>query len=140
MPRGFVGHFYHAPDGVLECLDGLVVVDDDGIICDIVERKEEKFERTVEEMKQRDSLELQESGCCFLPGFVDLHVHAPQYPNMGTGLYLPLEEWLDKITFPLEASFEDPAKAREVYPKLIRDLLSNGTTCVLYFSSILACS
>ena len=40
-----------------------------------------------------------------IPGLVDLHVHAPQWPQLGTGLDLPLERWLFEHTFPLEARY-----------------------------------
>ncbi len=46
-----------------------------------------------------------------LPGMVDLHVHAPQWPQLGEALDLPLEEWLQKFTFPLEARYSDTAFA-----------------------------
>ncbi len=47
-----------------------------------------------------------------LPGFVDLHIHAPQYPQLGTALHVPLEVWLQENTFPLEGSdFESLVRA-----------------------------
>lgn len=51
-----------------------------------------------------------------MPGFVDTHIHAPQYRSAGTGYDKPtLEEWLKEHTFPTEAEFSDVAIAREVY-------------------------
>lgn len=80
--------------------------------------------------------------CLFLvPGFVDTHIHASQYPNVGIGSELPLLEWLKDYTFALESKFtnENPDKlefAREVYQKVIAKTLSNGTTCASYFTTI----
>ena len=37
-----------------------------------------------------------------IPGFTDLHLHAPQYAYRGTGMDLELLEWLNTITFPQE--------------------------------------
>ena len=37
-----------------------------------------------------------------LPGMIDTHIHAPQWPQLGTGLDIPLERWLFEYTFPLE--------------------------------------
>lgn len=71
-----------------------------------------------------------------VPGFVDLHVHAPQWPQLGTGYDLPLDEWLFNYTFPLEAKCADLAYARSVWDSLVPALLANGTTTAVYFSSI----
>lgn len=72
----------------------------------------------------------------FLPGFVDLHVHAPQWPQAGIALDEPLNVWLDECTFPLEAKYADPAFAKAVYQDLVAQLLARGTTTVLYFATI----
>ncbi|MBO1737005.1 guanine deaminase, partial [Barnesiella sp. GGCC_0306] len=50
--------------------------------------------------------------------FTDLHLHAPQYPMLGTGLDLPLLDWLNAYAFPTEARFADEGYAREMYCKL----------------------
>lgn len=71
-----------------------------------------------------------------VPGFLDLHVHAPQWQQNGTALDLPLDEWLFTYTFPLEASFADRAVAEAVYPDLVGTLLAHGTTTAVYFSSV----
>ncbi|MCI8971561.1 MAG: amidohydrolase family protein, partial [Oscillibacter sp.] len=65
-----------------------------------------------------------------------LHLHAPQYPMLGMGMDLPLLDWLNTYTFPTEARFADPDYAREVYRKLARELIENGTTRVCMFSSL----
>lgn len=54
-----------------------------------------------------------------IPGFVDTHIHAPQYPNCGKGLDLGLLEWLEKYTFPTEAKFKDPKFAEHVYDRAV---------------------
>ncbi|MBL7238908.1 amidohydrolase family protein [Komagataeibacter rhaeticus] len=71
-----------------------------------------------------------------MPGFADLHVHAPQWPQMGRALDLPLRAWLEQRTFPLEARFADPAFAAPVYEELVRTLLANGTTTAVFFATI----
>lgn len=51
-----------------------------------------------------------------MPGFVDTHIHAPQYRFAGTGYSdKPLMEWLKKHTFPTEAEFSNVAIAHKVY-------------------------
>ncbi|QBM88386.1 guanine deaminase [Metschnikowia aff. pulcherrima] len=82
------------------------------------------------------------SPCSFLfPGFVDTHIHASQYPNVGIGSELPLLDWLKDYTFALESQFcgdrpEKVAFAREIYTKVVEKTLNNGTTCASYFTTI----
>ena len=71
-----------------------------------------------------------------LQSFADLHLHAPQYPMLGTGMDLTLLDWLNSYAFPTEARFADPDYAREVYKKLAAELISGGTTRVCMFSSL----
>ncbi len=52
-----------------------------------------------------------------MPGLIDTHTHAPQYVFTGTGMDLPLMEWLARYTFPTEARFADPNFATAVYHK-----------------------
>ena len=71
-----------------------------------------------------------------LQSFADLHLHAPQYPMLGTGMDRPLLEWLQAYAFPTEARFADAAYARGIYKTLARELVENGTTRVCMFSSL----
>ncbi|EPY30279.1 guanine deaminase, partial [Strigomonas culicis] len=75
------------------------------------------------------------AGQYLLPGLVDLHVHAPQWPQMGKALDRPLEVWLQDYTFPLEARYADVAFAARSYTSLVETLLANGTTTVAYFAT-----
>ncbi len=70
-----------------------------------------------------------------VPGLIDLHIHAPQWPQLGTGLDMPLEEWLFAYTFPLEASFADEDFAQTVWDSMVPTLLANGTTTAVYYGS-----
>ncbi|XP_013186167.2 guanine deaminase [Amyelois transitella] len=71
-----------------------------------------------------------------MPGFVDCHTHAPQFPNIGLGLDRPLLEWLAKYTFPLESRYGDLEFASSVYDKVVQRLITNGTTTACYFGSL----
>lgn len=71
-----------------------------------------------------------------IPGFVDTHVHAPQFSFVGTGLDLPLLEWLNKYTFPSEAKFSDLEFAKKVYQKSANSHTRNGTTTICYFGTL----
>ncbi|SDE88538.1 amidohydrolase family protein [Sporomusa acidovorans] len=71
-----------------------------------------------------------------IPGFVDLHFHAPQFANRGLGLDLELLPWLEQYTFPEEAKFKDNAYAAEIYKQVVTELWKWGTTRVALFGTI----
>lgn len=68
--------------------------------------------------------------------FADMHLHASQYPMVGLGMDLPLLDWLNTYTFPMEARFKDNDYARELYKNLAKELIAAGTTRVCMFSSL----
>lgn len=79
----------------------------------------------------------------FFPGFIDTHIHAPQYPNSGIFGSSTLLEWLEKYTFPLEKSYGDckapdsvPPKAVTSYNQVVSRTLSHGTTSACYYATI----
>ena len=71
-----------------------------------------------------------------IPGLIDTHCHAPQYYFTGTGMDLPLLQWLEKYTFPCESKFHDVEHAKEVYKKSVKAHLHNGSTFCSYFATI----
>lgn len=76
-------------------------------------------------------------GSFLLPPFCDLHLHAPQFLYQGTGLHLPLLQWLDEYAFKAEERLDaDAALARTVYTRLAQRLIENGTGTVLLFGTI----
>lgn len=54
-----------------------------------------------------------------IPGFVDTHIHAPQYVFTGTGYDVPLLQWLEKYTFPVESKFKCTKYAEHAYKKVV---------------------
>ena len=48
----------------------------------------------------------------------------------------PLEEWLVRYTFPLEARYADSVFAERVYTSLVDTLLANGTTTAVYYATV----
>ncbi|KAL6114396.1 gda [Pungitius sinensis] len=72
----------------------------------------------------------------FMPGLVDTHIHACQYSYVGTALDMPLLQWLDTYTFPVESQFKDLQFAERVYSQVVSRTLRNGTTTACYFASI----
>ena len=71
-----------------------------------------------------------------LPGMVDLHAHLPQVPNAGVGYSLDLLTWLDRLTFPTERSWSDPAVAARLSPAIFRAFAAAGTTTVLAYGVV----
>jgi len=78
----------------------------------------------------------------FIPGFIDCHAHAPQYPQAGTGTDLQLLEWLKTYTMPLENRFKDTTSEKgrafvtEAYTAAVKRFLRNGTTTCCWYGTI----
>jgi guanine deaminase len=70
-----------------------------------------------------------------LPGFVDTHVHMPQFAIMGVGSG-DLLTWLNTYTYPEEARFADPEYAALIARKFFDALVANGTTTATVYSSV----
>lgn len=71
-----------------------------------------------------------------IPGFVDIHLHAPQFANIGLGLDKELMPWLETYTFPEETKYSDLNYARKVYSRLIKEIWKFGTTRACVFATI----
>ena len=129
---------FHAPVcGEVECLsDVLIAVGADGVIIDLARPDESRYGDMLAAAKAAGTLVEMPEGTWLLPGFVDLHIHAPQYPQLGSALDVPLEVWLQKYTFPIEARYADIAFARRAYAMLVDDLLACGTTTAVYYGTI----
>lgn len=130
------GTAIHAPAcGTVEVLEDAVVrVDETGAIAEIAEANTPEHGAAL--AAADGSLISLGSDQVLLPGLVDLHVHAPQWPQMGKGLHLPLERWLRECTFPLEARYADMAFAEASYASVVDALIANGTTTAVYFATI----
>ena len=129
---------FHSPErGIIDVLeDVLIEIDAVGTITAIHRHGDPNYRAIRDARDASGQLVILPASSYILPGFVDLHVHAPQYPQLGDALDVPLEVWLQKHTFPLEARYQDAAFARRVYGLLVEDLLANGTTTALYFATI----
>ncbi|MGG4043604.1 guanine deaminase [Paenibacillus favisporus] len=116
--------------------DHLFCIHDDGKIEKIVAPEDADYQVLLDAYQGKDNFYSLAEGQYILPGFIDLHVHAPQWAQSGTALDIPLYDWLNTYTFPLESKFSDLDFAHEVYEDLVRTLLANGTTTALYFATI----
>ena len=70
-----------------------------------------------------------------MPGFVDAHVHLPQYDAIGIA-GLELLEWLERVIFPAEALWADTDYAAAMAQRSVRGLISFGTTAMAAYASV----
>lgn len=150
----YYGTFAHTPKlGNLEVLPNtLLGVDSNGII-DFIISVEPPIENEIE-IENLKSLVINNSSIklspnnidiisivdhvnsFFFPGFIDTHIHAPQFPNNGIFGNSTLLDWLETYTFPLESSFKDLEIAENIYTKVVNRTLMNGTTTASYYATI----
>lgn len=139
MPARVVrGTCVHAPDRhTLDILEDVVlVINQAGVIEGILPPTADGRGAVLAEARQRGVLTEVPRPEFVIPGLVDLHVHAPQWPQLGKALHVPLEVWLQQETFPLESRYSDVAFAASVYRSLVSSLLANGTTTAVYYATI----
>ena len=129
--------FFHSPTyGDIEFLEhAILLVSDNGIISEIIRKEDENYQQILNQYS-RESNFIDFKDKVLLPGFIDLHIHAPQWPQAGLALDDELSHWLNSFTFPLESKYKDINYAREVYTNLVKKLLANGTTSAMYFGTI----
>ncbi|SVE25454.1 uncharacterized protein METZ01_LOCUS478308, partial [marine metagenome] len=115
----------------------VLVVGENGRIEAVLDQSDPANEGAIQRalIEADEAIELPET-TYLLPGLVDLHVHAPQWPQVGTGLDLPLERWLSEYTFPLEARYDNLEFAQHVWTDLVSTLLAHGTTTAVYYGSV----
>ncbi|MGL4736686.1 MAG: amidohydrolase family protein [Cellulosilyticaceae bacterium] len=71
-----------------------------------------------------------------IPGLVDLHLHAPQYPFMGSGMDMELIPWLNHYAFVEEAKYQDLGYAQSAYSRFVSDLVKSPTTRAVIFATL----
>lgn len=126
--RGVKGNIIFTKDfGKYEILKNSYILIEDGMV-----------KGTFEQLpKEYANVEIEDYGNkLIIPGFVDIHLHGPQFPNLGLGLDKELMPWLETYTFPEERKYGDVEYAKKVYKKLALELWKNGTTRSVIFASI----
>ncbi|MFJ5623967.1 guanine deaminase [Peribacillus loiseleuriae] len=114
----------------------LFCINNNGMIEKVVAPEDADYQILLDSYQGEENFFCLAEGQYFLPGFVDLHVHAPQWAQTGTALDIPLYDWLNTYTFPLESKFSDLDFAKNVYQDVVSALLANGTTTALYFATV----
>lgn len=72
--------------------------------------------------------------CWILPGFVDAHLHLPQWDRRGLD-GLSLFDWLAKVVYPAEARLGDADFAERLAEDFVTGLVASGTTTAAVFAS-----
>lgn len=116
--------------------DYLFCINDEGMIEQVVAPADTDYSVLLNAYEGKENFHRLAEGQYILPGFVDLHVHAPQWAQSGTALDIPLYDWLNTYTFPIESKFSDLEFAKTVYEEVVNTLLANGTTTALYFATV----
>jgi cytosine/adenosine deaminase-related metal-dependent hydrolase len=99
--KTLLGTLFHAPTiGSIDAIqNALIGIDGAGRIASVLRADDPRYTVALGEAEAERRLLKLRTGCFLLPGFVDLHVHAP-HPQLGKALHVPLEVWLQH-TFPL---------------------------------------
>ncbi|KAF8634078.1 hypothetical protein AX15_001080 [Amanita polypyramis BW_CC] len=71
-----------------------------------------------------------------IPGFIDTHTHAAQFPTMAKGQEYELLDWLEKVIFPGEMRFASKEFACQTYKIVARRTIDLGTTTCCYYGSL----
>jgi guanine deaminase len=74
-------------------------------------------------------------GSVVFPGFIDAHFHLPQFDSVGAD-GLELLAWLERVIFPAEARWVDPAVASDMSARAAARMLSVGTTGVAAYATV----
>jgi guanine deaminase len=70
-----------------------------------------------------------------MPGFIDAHIHFPQY-RMLAAPGKDLLDWLNRFTFPEESRYASAAHAHQAAEIFLNRLFRHGTTAALAFCSV----
>lgn len=82
----------------------------------------------------QDGDRIGDDDCWLLPGFIDAHVHLPQWDRRGIE-GLSLFDWLDHVVYPAEVRLKDPDVADLLAESFVSGLIANGTTTAAVFGS-----
>jgi guanine deaminase len=81
------------------------------------------------------SFDLGGDGHLISPGFIDTHMHLPQFDLIGAH-GMSLLDWLDQVTFPNESRWADAEYAGAMTERVIDQLVSVGTTSFVGYATV----
>jgi guanine deaminase len=89
--------------------------------------------------KYQTAIIIDYSGKLIMPGFIDIHSHYAQ-TGIIASYGAQLSDWLDTYAFPSEKKFNDPVYAKKIANLFIDQLINNGTTTALVFTTTFSVS
>ena len=113
---------HHEPDAVVAMAGGRIV-------------HAGPASRVLRELPPRTPVERLPRGSLMAPGFVDAHVHYPQWPMVASHA-AQLLDWLADHTFPAEAAFTDGRYASRVARAFLDESLRQGVTTAAVFCTV----
>jgi guanine deaminase len=72
--------------------------------------------------------------CMIAPGFIDAHLHLPQFDMIGAH-GMPLLQWLSQVTFPAERRWEDVDFASSMAKRVFDQCIAHGTTAICAYAT-----
>ena len=122
------GHICHTPEaGSLVIRENAYAVCEEGICRGVFDEIPERYS-ALKVIDCTDKL--------IIPGLVDLHIHASQFPYRGMGMDCELMEWLKENAFPEESRYADAEYASRAYGIFARKMKESATTRAVIFATI----
>ncbi|RZO69891.1 MAG: guanine deaminase [OM182 bacterium] len=120
----------------LDASDGVQMVHIEDGVLSLSGSKIAGVQSTAEYLGQGGDIEACEDlrPALIMPGFIDTHLHAPQYRIMGA-FGTRLLDWLEKYAFPAELAFADAQYAAAEAEHFVNTMLANGTTSSQLFTT-----
>jgi guanine deaminase len=137
--KAFRGSFLDFVDDPFYCVESESVrYIPDGLL--ILENGKIKELGAYETLKDKYALPITSYvGRLLMPGFIDTHIHFPQ-TEIIAAYGKQLLEWLNQYVFPTEEKFSNKAYAQKVAAFFLDELLKNGTTTALVFTTVFSVS
>lgn len=118
---------YSTSSEELKTLEQGYLVCEDGLSSGVFQELPEKYQ----------GLPIRDYGTkLILPGLTDLHLHAPQYAFRGMEMDLELLDWLNEVTFPEEAKYQNLEYAKKAYAIFADAMKHSATTRACIFGTI----
>ncbi|NVN05885.1 guanine deaminase [Asaia spathodeae] len=126
----FVGNPFDMPpqDALLTDTDGLVVIESGRITA--IGNYADLAPDLPPDMPVTDH-----RGCLIGPGFIDAHVHCPQFGVIAS-YGEQLLSWLERYVFPEERRFVDRVYAGQIAESFLDSLLDHGTTTAAVYCTV----
>lgn len=130
--RSSIFHFLSAPKDNSSCYQFF----EDGVL--IIESEKIKQIGSAKELLKTlppNTEIIDYTGNLIMPGFIDTHIHYAQTEVIAS-YGKQLLEWLEKYVFPTEKKYGDRKHAGTIANFFLKELLRNGTTTALVYSTV----